>query len=89
MYSSHNCKELTHVRLEAAALYACLVWCTTPDLRLTTPDLSITGLEVTNKIGDHQMIVFTLEVHKPNTRTRQKQVLDYKLRTSERRALQH
>ncbi|KAF2360320.1 hypothetical protein FHG87_008925 [Trinorchestia longiramus] len=45
---------------------------------MTTPYLSINGLEVTDKIGDHQMIDFTLEVHDPNTRTRQKQVIDYK-----------
>ncbi|KAF2364185.1 hypothetical protein FHG87_005052 [Trinorchestia longiramus] len=48
------------------------------DLVMTTPDLSINGLEVTNKIDDHQMIDFPLEVDDPNTRTRQKQVLDYK-----------
>ncbi|KAF2348428.1 hypothetical protein FHG87_020814 [Trinorchestia longiramus] len=36
------------------------------------------GLEVMDKIGDHQMIDFTFEIHDPNTRTQQKQVLDYK-----------
>ncbi|KAF2359755.1 Reverse transcriptase domain [Trinorchestia longiramus] len=44
---------------------------------MTTIDLSINGLEVTDKIGDHQMIVFSLEVQDPNTRTQHKQVLDY------------
>ncbi|KAF2347264.1 Reverse transcriptase domain [Trinorchestia longiramus] len=43
-----------------------------------TTDLSINGLEVTGKIGDHQMIDFSLEVQDPNTRTQHKQVLDYK-----------
>ncbi|KAF2343968.1 hypothetical protein FHG87_025276 [Trinorchestia longiramus] len=45
---------------------------------MMTPDLSISVLEVTEEVGDHQMIDFTLEVHKPNIRTRQKQLLDYK-----------
>ncbi|KAF2348524.1 hypothetical protein FHG87_020720 [Trinorchestia longiramus] len=48
------------------------------DLVMTTTDLSINGLEVTDKIGDHQMIDFSLEVQDPNTRTQHKQVLDYK-----------
>ncbi|KAF2366076.1 hypothetical protein FHG87_003171 [Trinorchestia longiramus] len=62
------------------------------DLVIATPDLSIngleqwfpnffvgtTGLEVADKIGDHQMIDFTLEVDDPDTRTQQKQALDYK-----------
>ncbi|KAF2343227.1 hypothetical protein FHG87_026017, partial [Trinorchestia longiramus] len=48
------------------------------DLVMTTTDLSINGLEVTDKIGDHQMIDFSLEVQDPNTGTRHKQVLDYK-----------
>ncbi|KAF2351960.1 Endonuclease/exonuclease/phosphatase [Trinorchestia longiramus] len=48
------------------------------DLVMTTTDLSINGLEVTGKIGDHQMIDFSLDVQDPNTRTRHKQVLDYK-----------
>ncbi|KAF2349915.1 Reverse transcriptase domain [Trinorchestia longiramus] len=48
------------------------------DLVMTTNDLSINGLEVTDKIGDHQMIGFSLEVQDPNTRTQHKQVLDYK-----------
>ncbi|KAF2345144.1 Endonuclease/exonuclease/phosphatase [Trinorchestia longiramus] len=48
------------------------------DLVMTTTDLSINGLEVTDKIGDHQMIAFSLEVQDPNTRTQHKQVLDYK-----------
>ncbi|KAF2364396.1 hypothetical protein FHG87_004853 [Trinorchestia longiramus] len=48
------------------------------DLVMTTSDLSINGLEVTDKIGDHPMIDFTLEVQNPNTRTQHKQVLDYK-----------
>ncbi|KAF2349873.1 hypothetical protein FHG87_019370 [Trinorchestia longiramus] len=48
------------------------------DLVMTTTDLSINGLEVTDKIGDHQMINFSLEVQDPNTRTQHKQVLDYK-----------
>ncbi|KAF2351292.1 Endonuclease/exonuclease/phosphatase [Trinorchestia longiramus] len=39
---------------------------------------SINSLEVTEKIGDHQMIDFSLEVQDPNTRTQHKQVLDYK-----------
>ncbi|KAF2346419.1 Reverse transcriptase domain [Trinorchestia longiramus] len=45
---------------------------------MTTTDLSINALVVTEKIGDHQMIDLSLEVHDPNTRTQQKQVLDYK-----------
>ncbi|KAF2345922.1 Endonuclease/exonuclease/phosphatase [Trinorchestia longiramus] len=48
------------------------------NLVITTTDLSINGLEVTNKIGDHQMIDFSLEVQDPNTRTQHKQVLNYK-----------
>ncbi|KAF2355053.1 Reverse transcriptase domain [Trinorchestia longiramus] len=48
------------------------------DLVMTTTDLSINGLEVTDKIGDHQMIDFSLEVQDPNTRTQHKQVLDCK-----------
>ncbi|KAF2347865.1 hypothetical protein FHG87_021380 [Trinorchestia longiramus] len=32
------------------------------DLVMTTTDLSINGLEVTDKIGDHQMIDFSLEL---------------------------
>ncbi|KAF2345717.1 Endonuclease/exonuclease/phosphatase [Trinorchestia longiramus] len=32
------------------------------DLVMTTTDLSINGLQVTDKIGDHQMIDFSLEV---------------------------
>ncbi|KAF2352887.1 Reverse transcriptase domain [Trinorchestia longiramus] len=48
------------------------------DLVMTTTDLSINGLEVTDKIGDHQMIDFSLEVQDPNTRPQHKQVLDYK-----------
>ncbi|KAF2367436.1 Endonuclease/exonuclease/phosphatase [Trinorchestia longiramus] len=49
-----------------------------PDLVMTTPELSINRLDVTDKIGDHQMIDFTLDVHDPNTRTRHKEVFDYK-----------
>ncbi|KAF2349129.1 hypothetical protein FHG87_020114 [Trinorchestia longiramus] len=48
------------------------------DRVMTNTDLSINGLEVTDKIGDHQMIDFSLEVQDPNTRTQHKQVLDYK-----------
>ncbi|KAF2347872.1 Endonuclease/exonuclease/phosphatase [Trinorchestia longiramus] len=48
------------------------------DLVMTTTDLSINGLKVTDKIGDHQMIDFSLEVQDPNTRTQHKQVFDYK-----------
>ncbi|KAF2345743.1 hypothetical protein FHG87_023501 [Trinorchestia longiramus] len=48
------------------------------DLVMTTTDLSINGLEVTDKIGDYQMIDFSLEVRDPNTRTQHEQVLDYK-----------
>ncbi|KAF2355969.1 hypothetical protein FHG87_013272, partial [Trinorchestia longiramus] len=48
------------------------------DLVMTNTELSINGLEVTDKIGDHQMIDFSLEVQDPNTRTQHKQVLDYK-----------
>ncbi|KAF2345779.1 Reverse transcriptase domain [Trinorchestia longiramus] len=48
------------------------------DLVMTTTDLSINGLEVTDKIGDHQMIDFSLEIQDPNTKTQHKQVLDYK-----------
>ncbi|KAF2350494.1 hypothetical protein FHG87_018750 [Trinorchestia longiramus] len=47
------------------------------NLVITTPD-RIIGLEVMDKIGDHHMIDLVLEVHDPNTRTRQKHVLDYK-----------
>ncbi|KAF2348920.1 hypothetical protein FHG87_020324, partial [Trinorchestia longiramus] len=42
------------------------------DLVMTTTDLSINRLEVTDKIGDHQMIDFSLEVQDPNTRTQHK-----------------
>ncbi|KAF2359920.1 Endonuclease/exonuclease/phosphatase [Trinorchestia longiramus] len=49
------------------------------DLVMTTSDLSINGLEVTGKIGDHQMIDISLDVQDSNTRTQHKQVLDYKL----------
>ncbi|KAF2363322.1 hypothetical protein FHG87_005920 [Trinorchestia longiramus] len=48
------------------------------DLVMTTPDLRKIGLEVTDKIGDHPMIDFALEVHDSNTRTQQKYALDYK-----------
>ncbi|KAF2352771.1 Endonuclease/exonuclease/phosphatase [Trinorchestia longiramus] len=48
------------------------------DLVMTTTDLSINGLEVMDKIGDHQMIDFSLEVQGLNTKTQHKQVLDYK-----------
>ncbi|KAF2362525.1 Endonuclease/exonuclease/phosphatase [Trinorchestia longiramus] len=48
------------------------------DLVMTTTDLSINGLEVTDKIGDHQMIDFSLEVQDPTTRIQNKQVLDHK-----------
>ncbi|KAF2348737.1 Reverse transcriptase domain [Trinorchestia longiramus] len=48
------------------------------NLVMTTPDLSINGLEITDKIGDHQMIDFSLEVQDPNTRTEHKQALNYK-----------
>ncbi|KAF2351835.1 hypothetical protein FHG87_017407 [Trinorchestia longiramus] len=48
------------------------------DVVMTTTDLSINGLEVMDKIGDHQIIDFSLEVQDPNTRTQHKQVLDYK-----------
>ncbi|KAF2344520.1 hypothetical protein FHG87_024723 [Trinorchestia longiramus] len=48
------------------------------DLVMTTTDLSINGLEVTDKIGDQQMIDFSLEVQDPNTKTQHKQVLDHK-----------
>ncbi|KAF2346702.1 hypothetical protein FHG87_022541 [Trinorchestia longiramus] len=48
------------------------------DLVMTTTDLSINGIEVTDKFGDHQMIDFSLEVQDPNTRTQHKQVLHYK-----------
>ncbi|KAF2346319.1 Reverse transcriptase domain [Trinorchestia longiramus] len=41
-------------------------------------DLVITTSEVTDKIGDHQIIDFSLDVQDPNTRTQHKQVLDYK-----------
>ncbi|KAF2349950.1 hypothetical protein FHG87_019291 [Trinorchestia longiramus] len=47
-------------------------------LVMTTPNFSINILEVTDKIDDHQMIDFTLEIHDPNTWTQQKQVLYYK-----------
>ncbi|KAF2359227.1 hypothetical protein FHG87_010014 [Trinorchestia longiramus] len=48
------------------------------DLVITTTDLSINGLEVTDKISAHQMIDFMVDVQNPNTRTQHKQVLDYK-----------
>ncbi|KAF2364031.1 hypothetical protein FHG87_005208 [Trinorchestia longiramus] len=48
------------------------------NLVMTTTDLSINDLEVTEKIGDHQKIDFTFEIQDPNTRTQHKQVLDYK-----------
>ncbi|KAF2353018.1 hypothetical protein FHG87_016229 [Trinorchestia longiramus] len=48
------------------------------DLVMTTPDLSINGLEVTDNIGDHQMIDFMFEVQDYNTSIQQNQVLDYK-----------
>ncbi|KAF2358244.1 hypothetical protein FHG87_011005 [Trinorchestia longiramus] len=48
------------------------------ELVMTTTDLSINGLKVTDKIGDQQMIDFSLEVQDPNTRTQLEQVLDYK-----------
>ncbi|KAF2355337.1 hypothetical protein FHG87_013907 [Trinorchestia longiramus] len=48
------------------------------DLVMTTTDLSINCLEVTDKIGDHKMIDFSLEVEDSNTRTQHKQVLNYK-----------
>ncbi|KAF2356835.1 Reverse transcriptase domain [Trinorchestia longiramus] len=48
------------------------------DLVMTTTDLSIIGLEVKDKVGDHQMINFSLEVQDPKTRIQHKQVLDYK-----------
>ncbi|KAF2360008.1 hypothetical protein FHG87_009234 [Trinorchestia longiramus] len=48
------------------------------DLVMTTTDLSINDLKVKHKIGDHQMIDFSLEVQDPNTTTQHKQVLDYK-----------
>ncbi|KAF2352090.1 hypothetical protein FHG87_017153 [Trinorchestia longiramus] len=53
------------------------------DLVMTTTDLSINGLEVTDKIGDHQMIDFSVKVQDPNIRTQHKQVLDYKRTTFE------
>ncbi|KAF2358518.1 Endonuclease/exonuclease/phosphatase [Trinorchestia longiramus] len=43
------------------------------DLVMTTTDLSINGLEVTGKIGDHQMIDFSLDIQDPNTKTQHKQ----------------
>ncbi|KAF2357291.1 Reverse transcriptase domain [Trinorchestia longiramus] len=43
------------------------------ELVMTTNDLSTNGLEVTDKIGDHQMIEFSLDVQDPNTRTQHKQ----------------
>ncbi|KAF2348443.1 Reverse transcriptase domain [Trinorchestia longiramus] len=45
---------------------------------MTTTDLSTNGLEVTGKIGDHQMIDFSLDVQDPDTRNQHKQILDYK-----------
>ncbi|KAF2364792.1 hypothetical protein FHG87_004451 [Trinorchestia longiramus] len=48
------------------------------DLVMTTTVLSIKGLEVTGKFGDHQMIDFSLDLQDPNTRTQHEQVLDYK-----------
>ncbi|KAF2347762.1 Endonuclease/exonuclease/phosphatase [Trinorchestia longiramus] len=47
------------------------------DLVMTTTDLSITSLDVTDKIDDHQMIDFSLDVQDPNTKPQHKQVLDY------------
>ncbi|KAF2364719.1 Reverse transcriptase domain [Trinorchestia longiramus] len=45
---------------------------------IMTTDFSINGLEVTDEIGNHQMIDFSLEVQDPDTKTQHKQVLDYK-----------
>ncbi|KAF2351887.1 Reverse transcriptase domain, partial [Trinorchestia longiramus] len=47
------------------------------DLVMTTTDFSINGLEVTGKIGDHQMIDFSLDVQDPNTRTQHKRLKRY------------
>ncbi|KAF2347818.1 hypothetical protein FHG87_021425 [Trinorchestia longiramus] len=48
------------------------------DRFMTSPDLRIIELEVTDQIGDHQMIDFAHEIYDPNTRTQEKHVLDYK-----------
>ncbi|KAF2355081.1 hypothetical protein FHG87_014166 [Trinorchestia longiramus] len=48
------------------------------DLFMTTTDLSIIGLDVTDMIDDHQKIGTTLEVQDPNTKIQHDQVLDYK-----------
>ncbi|KAF2352898.1 Endonuclease/exonuclease/phosphatase [Trinorchestia longiramus] len=48
------------------------------DLVMTTTDLSINGFEVMDKIGDQQMIDFSLEVQGLNTKTQHKQELHYK-----------
>ncbi|KAF2354094.1 hypothetical protein FHG87_015149 [Trinorchestia longiramus] len=53
-------------------------WNNILDLVMTTSDLRIIRLEVTDKIGDHHMIDLALKVHDPNTRTQQNKVLDYK-----------
>ncbi|KAF2347847.1 hypothetical protein FHG87_021397 [Trinorchestia longiramus] len=48
------------------------------DLVMTTLAFGIIGLEVADKIGDHRMIDFMLQVYDPNTTTQQNNVLDYK-----------
>ncbi|KAF2352787.1 hypothetical protein FHG87_016456 [Trinorchestia longiramus] len=47
------------------------------DLVMTTPDLRIIGLELTDMISDHHMIDFALEVHGPHTRTRYKNIFSH------------
>ncbi|KAF2367274.1 hypothetical protein FHG87_001970 [Trinorchestia longiramus] len=48
------------------------------NLVITNPDLRIIGLEVTDKIGDHRMIDFVLQVHDPKARTHLKISLSHK-----------
>ncbi|KAF2351054.1 hypothetical protein FHG87_018187 [Trinorchestia longiramus] len=47
------------------------------DLVMTTHDLRIIGLEVMDKIGDHHVIDFALQVHDPNNKTQLKASLNY------------
>ncbi|KAF2344491.1 hypothetical protein FHG87_024753 [Trinorchestia longiramus] len=48
------------------------------DLVMTTNNLKIIQLKAMDKIGNHQMIDFALDVHDPNTKTQQKHAFDNK-----------
>ncbi|KAF2349737.1 hypothetical protein FHG87_019507 [Trinorchestia longiramus] len=47
------------------------------ELVITTLDLRIVRLEVTDKIGDHHMIDFAIQVHVPNDRAQLRHSLTY------------